>query len=152
MHYRHWVGRNRGNKTSSLQPGYRNAISCQSLCFGGSGGQNGACDNVSANSQAKVSWDPKPPKATAKPYSRHILGIYSGVQSHPKATPRPTDSQPIGTPKPPQSHPKAPPKPHQSHTKASPKPPSCDPQATPKLGNRVLVHRRSQGPPLGLRR
>src|ERR1039458_8308445 len=27
----------------------------------------------------------KPPKATAKPYSRHILGIYSGVQSHLKA-------------------------------------------------------------------
>src|ERR1019366_7320970 len=32
----------------------------------------------------------KPPKATAKPYSRHILGIYSGVQSHTKATPKPT--------------------------------------------------------------
>ena len=42
----------------------------------------------------------KPPKATAKPYSRHILGIDSGVQSHPKATP----------------------KPHQSHTKATLKP------------------------------
>src|ERR1039458_8216967 len=65
----------------------------------------------------------KPPKATAKPYSRHILGIYSGVQSHPKATPRPTDSQPIGTPKPSQSHPKAPPKPHQSHPHATLKPP-----------------------------
>src|ERR1039458_4413710 len=80
----------------------------------------------------------KPPKATAKPYSRHILGIYSGVQSHPKATSKPTDSQPIGPPKPPQSHPKATPKPHQSHTKATPKPPPCDPQArksmaTPKL-------------------
>src|ERR1039457_551269 len=50
----------------------------------------------------------KPPKATAKPYSRHILGIDSGVQSHPKATPRP----------------------HQSHTKATPKPPPCDIQAT----------------------
>src|ERR1035438_6166174 len=93
MHYRHWVGRNRGNKTSSLQPRYRNAISCQSLCFGGCGGQNRACDNVSANSQAKVSWDPKPPKATAKPYSRHILGIYSGVQSHPQATPKLPSSQ-----------------------------------------------------------
>src|ERR1035441_3981690 len=28
----------------------------------------------------------KPPKATTKPYTRHILGIDSGVQSHPKAT------------------------------------------------------------------
>src|ERR1035441_3492778 len=25
---------------------------------------------------------PKPPKATTKPYTRHILGIDSGVQSH----------------------------------------------------------------------
>src|ERR1035441_9833434 len=49
----------------------------------------------------------KPPKATPKPYSRHILGIDSGVQSHPKATPRPTDSQPIGAPKPHQCDPKA---------------------------------------------
>src|ERR1035441_5313059 len=31
-------------------------------------------------------------KATAKPYSRHILGIYSGVQSHPKATLKPPQS------------------------------------------------------------
>src|ERR1035438_2561394 len=122
MHYRHWVGRNRGKKTSSLQPGYRNAISCQSLCFGGSGGQNGACDNVSANSQAKVSWDPKPPKATAKPYSRHILGIYSGVQSHPKAIPRPHQSLLIGTALRPQSHLKATPKPPSSHPKATFKP------------------------------
>src|ERR1035441_8905303 len=30
----------------------------------------------------------KPPKATAKPYCRHILGIDSGVQSQPKATPK----------------------------------------------------------------
>src|ERR1019366_4692586 len=45
----------------------------------------------------------KPPKATPKPYSRHILGIDSGVQSHLKATP-----------KPPQGHTKATPKPHQS--------------------------------------
>src|ERR1035438_3855652 len=52
-------------------------------------------------------WDPKPPKATAKPCSRHILGIYSGVQSHPKATPKPPQSHPKATPKPPQSHPKA---------------------------------------------
>src|ERR1017187_7070882 len=32
----------------------------------------------------------KPPKATAKPYTRHILGIDSGHQSHTKATPKPT--------------------------------------------------------------
>src|ERR1035437_4885701 len=43
----------------------------------------------------------KPPKATTRPYTRHILGIDSGVQSHPKATSKPTDSQPIATPKPP---------------------------------------------------
>src|ERR1039458_5091937 len=53
----------------------------------------------------------KPPKATSKPYTRHLLGIYSGVQSHPKATP----------------------KPHQGHTKATPKPPPCDTHATPGL-------------------
>ena len=34
----------------------------------------------------------KPPKATSKPYSRHILGIDSGVQSHTKATPKPPTS------------------------------------------------------------
>src|ERR1035438_831328 len=62
--------------------------------------------------QATVAPPPgKPLKATAKPYSRHILGIYSGVQSHPKATL-----------KPPQGHLKAPPKRHQSATKATPKP------------------------------
>src|ERR1017187_6265005 len=86
------------------------------LMFGGSGGQNEACDNVSANSQAKVSWDPKPPKATAKPYSRHILGIYSGVQSRPKATPRPHQSLLIGTALRPQSHLKATPKPQNPKT------------------------------------
>ena len=31
----------------------------------------------------------KPPKAISKPYTRHILGIDSGVQSHLKATPKP---------------------------------------------------------------
>src|ERR1039458_2326261 len=56
----------------------------------------------------------KPPKATTKPYSRHILGIDSGVQSHPKATPKPPPS----------------------HHKAPPQPPPCDPKATPKPGNR----------------
>src|ERR1017187_2727563 len=53
----------------------------------------------------------KPPKATAKPYTRHILGIDSGLQSHTKATPRPH-----------QGHTKATPKPHQSHTKDTLKP------------------------------
>src|ERR1035437_8064281 len=50
----------------------------------------------------------KQPKSTAKPYCRHILGIDSGVQSQPKATP----------------------KPHQSLPHAPLKPPPCDPQAT----------------------
>ena len=50
---------------------------------------------------------PKPPQATTKPYSRHILGIYSGVQSHLKATPRPPQSHLLGSTEPPQSHPKA---------------------------------------------
>src|ERR1019366_2871268 len=54
---------------------------------------------------------PKPPKATTKPYTRHILGIDSGVQSHLKATT-----------KPPQSYHKATPRPHQGHTKATSKP------------------------------
>src|ERR1035438_6051946 len=74
----------------------------------------------------------KPPKATPKPYTRHILGIDSGVRSHPKATPKPTDSQPIGNPKPLQSHPKAPPRLHQSHTKAPPEPHQGSTRATPK--------------------
>src|ERR1035441_667101 len=43
---------------------------------------------------------PKPPKATTKPYTRHILGIDSGVQSHPKATPRIPQGHPKATPKP----------------------------------------------------
>src|ERR1017187_9620616 len=64
----------------------------------------------------------KPPKATTKPYTRHILGIDSGVQSHLKATPKPIDSQPIETPKPHQCDPKATSKPPQSHTRATPEP------------------------------
>src|ERR1035441_5585526 len=75
----------------------------------------------------------KPPKATSKPYSRHILGIDSGVQRHPKATSKPTDSQPIGTPKPHQCDPKATPRLHQSHPKATPKPPQGYTKATPRL-------------------
>src|ERR1035441_3722352 len=53
---------------------------------------------------------PKPPKATAKPYTRHILGIDSGVQR-----------QPIGNPEPPQSHLKPTTEPSQSHLKATPR-------------------------------
>src|ERR1017187_8854942 len=49
----------------------------------------------------------KPPKATAKPDSRHILGIDSGVQSHTKATPRLHQGSTKATLQPPQSHPKA---------------------------------------------
>src|ERR1019366_2604050 len=69
----------------------------------------------------------RPTKATPRPYTRHILGIDSGVQSHPKATPRLH-----------QGHTKATPKPHQSHTKATPKPHPCDPQATHKRGLSAL--------------
>src|ERR1035438_9073791 len=50
-------------------------------------------------------------KATTKPYSRHILGIDSGVQSHTTATPQP----------------------HHSHLKATPKPTT---QAISKAGGR----------------
>src|ERR1019366_3501853 len=75
----------------------------------------------------------KPPKATAKPYGRHILGIDSGVQSHHRATTKPSAWEYRATPKPPQCDPKATlrlhqgstkatPKPHQSHTKAWGKP------------------------------
>src|ERR1017187_10887593 len=73
----------------------------------------------------------KPPKATAKPYSRHIIGIYSGVQSQPKATPRP-----------PQSHTKATPKRHQSATKATPKPSR---PVTPRSSDRARARDSSPG-------
>src|ERR1019366_4595406 len=53
----------------------------------------------------------KPPKATPRPYTRHILGIDSGVQSHTKATPRLH-----------QGYTKATPRLHQGYTKATPKP------------------------------
>src|ERR1035441_2188355 len=66
--------------------------------------------------------EPKATEATLKPYTRHILSIDSGVQSHPKATLKPH-----------QSHTKATPKPHQSHTKATPKPTT---QAISKAGGR----------------
>src|ERR1035441_1966447 len=51
------------------------------------------------------------PKATLKPPKGHILGIDSGLQSHPQATPRL-----------PQGFPKAPPRLHQGHAKATPRP------------------------------
>src|ERR1035438_5289757 len=61
---------------------------------------------------------PKPPKATTKPYTRHILGIDSGVQSHPKATPRPPQSHILGSTEAPPCDPQA-----------ASKPPTCDLQA-----------------------
>src|ERR1035441_5264148 len=64
----------------------------------------------------------KPPKATAKPYTRHILGIDSGLQSHTKATPRPHQGHTKVQKKRHQTHAKATQKPPQSHTKATPKP------------------------------
>src|ERR1035441_8803365 len=66
--------------------------------------------------------------------TRHILGIYSGAQSHTKAAPRPYERHLIGNPKPRQSRTKATPKPHQSHTKATPKPPP--PRQNPKAEGR----------------
>src|ERR1017187_2241234 len=60
----------------------------------------------------------KPPKATPKPPQSHILGIDSGVQSHPKATPRLPQGYPKATPRLPQGYPKATPRLHQGYTKA----------------------------------
>src|ERR1019366_8735080 len=74
----------------------------------------------------------KPPKATPRPYTRHILGIDSGVQSHPKATPKPHQSHTKATPRPHQGHTKATPRPHQGHTKATLRPHQSHPKATPK--------------------
>src|ERR1019366_8097733 len=73
---------------------------------------------------------PKPPKATPRPYCRHILGIDSGVQSHPKATPKPH-----------QSHTKAPPRLHQGYTKAPPRPHQSHPKATSKPGASQVLGR-----------
>src|ERR1035438_8058857 len=60
----------------------------------------------------------KPPKATTRPPQGHILGMDSGVQSHPKATPRLH-----------QGSTKAPPRLHQGHTNATSKPPSSHTKA-----------------------
>src|ERR1017187_4088287 len=64
----------------------------------------------------------KPPKATAKPYTRHIRGIDSGLQSHTTATPQPHHSHTTATPQPHHSHTTAIPQPYHSHTKAIPQP------------------------------
>src|ERR1019366_5455224 len=85
------------------------------------------------------SWPSKPPKATTRPYSRHILGIYSGVQSHLKATPRPPQSQLLGSTEPPQSHPKATPRLPQGYPKATPKLPQSQVHATYKPGDWVVL-------------
>ena len=87
----------------------------------------------------------KPPKATSKPYSRHILGIDSGVQSHTKGTSKPTDSQPIGTPKPHQCDPKATPRLHQSHPKATPRPGRRGAGPTLRCGGKPASRSRSGG-------
>jgi hypothetical protein len=65
---------------------------------------------------------PKPPKATPRPYCRHILGIDSGVQGHTKATPRPHQGHTKATPRLPQGYPKATPRPPQGYPKATFKP------------------------------
>src|ERR1035441_6620910 len=49
----------------------------------------------------------RPPKATPKPYTRHILGIDLGVQSHLKATLMRPSCDPHATLMRPSSHPKA---------------------------------------------
>src|ERR1035441_7000932 len=77
---------------------------------------------------------PKPPKATPRPPQGHILGIDSGVQSHPKAppslpqgapntAPRLPPRPPKATPRLPQGYPKATPRLPQGYTKATPRPP-----------------------------
>src|ERR1035441_5413368 len=59
----------------------------------------------------------KPPKATTKPYTRHILSIDSGVQRHLKATLKPSSCDPKATPRL-----------HQGSTKAPPRPPKPGPK------------------------
>ena len=54
-------------------------------------------------------------QATPRPYTRHILGIDSGVQSHHKAITKPLQSHHRAITEPPQSHPKATLRPPQSH-------------------------------------
>src|ERR1017187_9419300 len=101
---------------------------------------------------------PKPPKATPKPPQGHILGIDSGVQSHPKATPRLHQGSTKAPPKPPQGSTKATLKPPQSllianrlgpqsHPKATLKPPQSHLKATPRLPQSYPKECRSQSVP-----
>src|ERR1035438_7015320 len=83
---------------------------------------------LALSEKAPLKGGAKPPKAIAKPYSRHILGIDSGVQSHTKATPRPHQGYTKATPKPPRSHPHA-----------TLKPPIGRPQATRPSAGRLDV-------------
>src|ERR1039458_6046402 len=55
-----------------------------------------------------------PAQATPRPYTRHILGIDSGVQSHHKATTKPPTRQEKATPRLHQGSTKATPRLHQS--------------------------------------
>ena len=84
------------------------------------------------------------PHATPKPYSRHILGIDSGVQSHLKATPRLHQGSTKAPPRLHQGSTKAPPEPHQSHTNATLMRPPSHLQATSKPGQSWFA-----GPGLG---
>jgi hypothetical protein len=80
-------------------------------------------------SWSRLSQRTSPPKAIYKPYTLecratprlpqgHLQAIYSGVQSHPKATSRPPQGYPKATPRLPQGHPKATPRLPQGYTKA----------------------------------
>src|ERR1039458_9180021 len=80
----------------------------------------------------------KPPKATAKPYTRHRLRTTKPHQGHTKATPKPHQSHTKATPRPHQGHTKATPKPHQSHTKATPKPTTQAISMAGGRGNRLF--------------
>src|ERR1035441_8296330 len=74
----------------------------------------------------------KPPKATPRPYTRHILGIDSGVQSHTKATPRLHQGYTKATPRLHQGYTKATPKLHQGYTNATPRLHQGYTKATPR--------------------
>src|ERR1017187_10423971 len=60
-------------------------------------------------------------EATPRPYCRHILGIDSGVQSHPQATPRLHQGSTKAPPRLHQGSTKATPRLHQGYTKATPR-------------------------------
>jgi hypothetical protein len=69
-----------------------------------------------------------------KPYTRHVLGIYSGVQRHPKAIIKPHQGQLLGNQLGTNCDPKATLKRHQSHTNATPMRPQSHLKARGKLG------------------